>query len=200
MTRTWLTAALAMAASLLVSGQELSGETRRVNCGSGGSIAAAMEQARPGDTIRITGTCNEAVVMNKDDITLDGGGSAVIDGRDSDAAAVILVVGRQNISIRGLTVRNGSVGIQLWNNTHALVESVTVTANDLHGIEIGTNSAITLASSRITNNGANGMNVLNHSSVYIRDTDITGNSGHGVGLYNHSYFGSHSSTGPRRTE
>ena len=51
--------------------------THLVSCPSE-SIADTMAQARPGDTIRVTGECAENVVVDKDGITLDGGDTAVI--------------------------------------------------------------------------------------------------------------------------
>ena len=75
------------------------GATHAVDCSSG-TIADALSEAQPGDTIMITGTCDEAVAVNKDDITLDGGGSAVIDGAGIDRWAVD-VTGRQKVTLRG---------------------------------------------------------------------------------------------------
>ena len=69
------------------------GETRMVECASGETIEAAMGQAYPGDTIMISGTCEELVVVNK-----DGGGSAVIDGGGA-SATVILIRGHRNLII-----------------------------------------------------------------------------------------------------
>ena len=99
------------------------GATHTVDCASG-TVAAAMSQAQPGDTIRITGTCNEAVVADKDGITLDGGGSAVIDGSGFDAS-VILVKGHQNVIIKGLIVQNGLIGVHVGLGASAWLENVT---------------------------------------------------------------------------
>ena len=74
--RTRLVTTLVMVASLLASGQALAhsgGVTHTVDCSSG-TIADAMSASGPGDTIMISGTCNEAVVVNNDGITLDGAG------------------------------------------------------------------------------------------------------------------------------
>ena len=50
-----------------------------VHCGAGQSINHALRRAAPGETIRVRGTCHERVVITKP-VTLNGGGSAVIDG------------------------------------------------------------------------------------------------------------------------
>ena len=93
------------------SGGSGGGATLTVDCNAGETLQSKVDEAGPGDTIMITGTCNEAVVVNKDDITLDGGGSAVIDGAGLDLWAVD-VTGRQKVTIEGLTVLNGhAIGI-----------------------------------------------------------------------------------------
>ena len=102
------------------------GETHAVDC-SAGTIADAMEQAQPGDTIMIAaGTCNENVVVNKDGITLAGAGqdSTVVDGDNIDAS-VILVKGQQNVTIKDLTVQNGLIGVHVGLGASAWLENVT---------------------------------------------------------------------------
>lgn len=135
----------------------------RVDCSSG-TIAAAMSEAQPGDTIMITGTCNETVVVDKDGITLDGGGTATIDGMDIDAS-VILVKGQQNVTIKGLTVQNGLFGIHVSLGASAWLENVT--AKDSR-YDAGHNSGI-------------GILVANSSDAVLAGTTVvTGNASHGI--------------------
>ena len=92
-----------------------------VHCGGGESITRALRRAEPGETIHVRGICRERVVITKP-VTLDGGGSAVIDGAgltlppppglDPEFDGLIVVVGVTNVNLVGLTVRNGaSAGI-----------------------------------------------------------------------------------------
>ena len=150
------------------------GETHSVDCGSGETIKAAMDQAQPGDTIMITGTCREAVVVDKDGITLDGGGSAVIDGSGIDAS-MILVKGYQNVTIKGLTVQNGLHGITITESAAAWLENVTVqgirSRGDFEsgvGIAVYNSSSVVLTGTIIANDNAwSGMGVYNSSTVVI---------------------------------
>ena len=50
--------------------------------------------------------------------------TAVIDGMDHDAS-VILVRGRQNVTIKGLTVQNGLIGVHVGLGASAWIEDVT---------------------------------------------------------------------------
>ena len=100
-----------------------------------------MSQAQPGDTIAITGTCNETVMVDKDGITLNGGGTAIIDGGGADAP-VIAVYGHQNVVIRGLTVQNGWRGVMADRGAAVWLEDVTA-RNNRSGISIHGNSSAT---------------------------------------------------------
>src|SRR5215475_14341057 len=51
-----------------------------VQCDKGQTIEKALKKANPGDTIRLSGTCFERVVVAIDRITIDGQGSASLDG------------------------------------------------------------------------------------------------------------------------
>ena len=157
-----------------LSGTE--GETHPVDCDSGDTIKAAMDQAQPGDTIEISGTCNENVVVDKDGITLTGEGqdSTIIDGSNGDAAGVI-IKGHQNVTVRGLTVQNGLNGIKIVEGAAAWLEDVTVRGSpgkeghdSSHGILVSASASAVLTGAIVANNNAgNGIFVLNSSSVFV---------------------------------
>ncbi len=50
------------------------------NCDTGGTITEGVTHLKPGDTLLVTGTCKENVVISSDilRITLDGQGKATI--------------------------------------------------------------------------------------------------------------------------
>lgn len=150
------------------------GARHTVDCEAGETIANAMSQAHPGSTIRIIGTCEEAVVVTQDGITLDGGGTAVIDGMNDDTVA-ILIRGQQDITIKGLTVQNGLNGIKIVESGAARLEDVTVrnsrtkTGHDsAHGIIVaGSASAVLMGSIAANDNDGVGIGVGNSSSVFV---------------------------------
>ena len=53
---------------------------KKVKCDNGQTLTEALRKAKPGDTLQVTGTCQERVTITTDRLTLDGGGSAVLDG------------------------------------------------------------------------------------------------------------------------
>ena len=148
------------------------GARHTVDCDAGETIANAVSQAHPGSTIVISGTCEEAVVVTQDGITLDGGGTAVIDGMNDDTV-VILVRGQQDVTIKGLTVQNGLNGIKIVESGAARLEDVTVrnsrakTGHDsAHGIIVaGSASAVLMGSIAANDNDGVGIGVWN-STVF----------------------------------
>lgn len=58
--------------------------TTKVDCSSA-SLQAAIEKAKPGDTLLVSGTCKENLVIHAEvaRITLDGQGKATIEGPDT---------------------------------------------------------------------------------------------------------------------
>ena len=150
------------------------GATHTVDCDAGETITAAMSQAQPGDTIKITGTCNETVAVDRDGITLDGGGSAVLDGSGVDAS-VIAVIGHQNVTIKGLTVQNGLVGISVAQGAAVWLEAVTAQNARFkdghvsgHGIFVADASNAVLAGATVANsNASSGIQVWGSSKVGI---------------------------------
>jgi hypothetical protein len=71
---------LMIAASGEVVADTPAGPDRFVNCDRGESLAGHLRRAEPGTTVHVRGTCFEHVTITMDRITLDGHGTATIDG------------------------------------------------------------------------------------------------------------------------
>ena len=138
------------------------GTTHSVDCDAGEALQGKIDESGPGDTIMVTGTCHEAIVVNQDGITLDGGGSAVIDGTGIDRWAVD-VTGRQKVTIRGLAVLNGHVaGIAITETSGVWMQGVTVRNTRRHkdygsegnGIFVGHASSVVLTGTIVVEDNA----------------------------------------------
>src|SRR5262249_35083821 len=53
---------------------------KEVDCTAGKNIRDVLAKAEPGDTIQITGSCSERLAITTDRVTLDGQGSATLNG------------------------------------------------------------------------------------------------------------------------
>src|SRR5262245_15167659 len=94
--------ALLVAALAITSPAAAKRDLIEVDCDKGKTIKDALRHAEPGDTIRLTGTCTERVVITTSRLTLNGQGSAVLDGTGLDPgdfgrAAVLVIDGAHGV-------------------------------------------------------------------------------------------------------
>ncbi|MFU8831839.1 MAG: right-handed parallel beta-helix repeat-containing protein [Wenzhouxiangella sp.] len=175
------------------------GKTLRVDCdGPGSSQAAiqfgaaftlrrALEVALPGDLIEVSGTCREPVTITSGPLTIDGDGSAVIDGASMPSAnpefnGLVTIDGASGVVLRGLTVRNSpGEGILAVNGASLVLEDSIVEAN-LTGMRLWGSSA-ELADSQVSDN-VFGLEAYTQSSLVFRGlVDVSANSGERAGLF-----------------
>ena len=79
---------------------------KKVKCDKGQTLTEALRKAKPGDTLQVTGTCHERVTITTDRLTLDGGGSAVLDGGGggpTEFEGVVTIDGVQGVTLTGFT-------------------------------------------------------------------------------------------------
>jgi Right handed beta helix region len=159
---------------------------KRVHCERGQSLAKALESARPGDTFLLSGTCQERVTIAIDRVTLDGQGSAVIDGGPGGPAefsAVVTIKSASGVTIKGLTVRNGpGEGILAQGGASFTLQAAQVHGNAFTGVSVGGNSTAEVIDANIHHN-ALGADVYTGSSLILKGTiAIMDNSGNGVDI------------------
>ncbi len=101
---------------------------KNVDCPSE-SLQHAVDVAKPGWTINVTGTCEEKIVVSTDNVTIDGGGTAIIDGSGLGPGPLVSVQAN-NVSILNLTIQ-GSVGsgIAVERSGSAVIQGCTVIDN-----------------------------------------------------------------------
>jgi hypothetical protein len=116
---------------------------RNVDCSKGETITMALNDAVPGDTIRVTGTCRERITITTDRLTLDGQGRATLDGgggTPTELSGLVTIDGARGVTITGVTIQNGpGDGILA---IHAATFSVTNSTMQGHGF-MGINARIT---------------------------------------------------------
>ncbi len=101
--------------------------TTNVNCNSK-SLQVAVDRAHQGDTINVSGTCNERITVQTDNITIDGGGSAVIDGTfDAGGDQSLVTIEGRRVTLRNITVQDSPRnGIAIRRGGWAIIEGATV--------------------------------------------------------------------------
>jgi len=128
---------------------------------------AGNQDAKAGDTLLVSGTRNEnlAIGQEVDRITLDGQGTAIING-DSSANAVT-VTGR-GITIRGFVIMGGSPqAVSVADGGSALIDGNTIQYADRNGIAVFRNSSADIINNTIQNNPLAGIAIQSNSSARI---------------------------------
>jgi len=143
---------------------QVESRTIEVNCDMGKTIQAnGVDKANPGDVIQVSGTCNERVRIDEtvNNITLDGQGTATIDGGSS---TVVRVVGR-GITIRGFTITDGN-GVVVRDGGTVVIDDNSFTGNGGFGINVGRGSRAQIINNLIEDYNV-GVQVTEGSSARI---------------------------------
>ncbi len=162
---TLVLSAVVLSPSLCV-GQGQSG-THTLTCGPEKTIGQAIKTLKPGDTLLVSGTCNENVQIGEEihRITLDGQGTASING-DSSANAV--TVRGTGITIRGFVITGGAPqGVAVTDGGSAVIDGNTIQYADRNGITVFRNSSADILNNTIQYSGLAGIAVQNTSSARV---------------------------------
>jgi parallel beta-helix repeat protein len=143
-----------------------------VDCDAGGRLQAAVDAARPGDTILVRGVCAENISVRDEAarITLDGQGSATIHG-PNPRSNTILVAGR-NITIRGFTITGGRNGVAVLRGGSAFIEGNTIQESSENGINVAQHSYAGIINNTIQLNPDAGIRMLDSSFARIGFRDL----------------------------
>jgi hypothetical protein len=154
----------------------------QVNCDvPGQSLTKALEVAKPGDVIVVHGVCRERLTITWGPLTFDGDGTWVMDGAGLEPNAtefngLIAVDGAQGITIRGVTIRNGSgEGILGTHGASMVVQNARI-EQTATGMGLS-NSSAEVTDSTFRHN-AIGIDAYSASTVIFRgEVDISQNVG-----------------------
>jgi hypothetical protein len=149
-------------------------DVKMVNCNRGEKITKLLAKAEPGDTIRVTGTCFERVIIKTDRITLDGQGEAILDGGGGPRVefdGVVTIDGARGVTIQGFTVQNGpGEGILARHGAAFILSNTTVQDNGFTGVVVTEGSTAELTDCRMLRNHSAGIDVYTQSSAVLNGT------------------------------
>ena len=124
-------------------------------------------------TIVFTGVCAGPVVIRKDGLTLQGVGTAVIEG---GSQAAVTITGVHGVALANLEVRKGLNGIVGANGAHLSLTDVNVHDNTVFGISLQTASSAVLTNVTTTKNGVHGLDVQTGSAATVTKSFTTVNN------------------------
>ncbi|MDH5547976.1 MAG: hypothetical protein OEZ43_20555 [Gammaproteobacteria bacterium] len=129
-----------------------------------GALATALASAGEGTTLVVSGVCNDALYINKNDITISGN-NAVLSGFFPQDR--IVIDGAHRVILSGLSIEKGVMGIHATNNASFQMSDVSLIGN-VHGVVIDNGaSGVFENNNHIARNFVFGLQVLNGSKLHI---------------------------------
>ena len=129
-------------------------------------------------TISFTGVCTGPVVVAIDGLTLQGVGTAVIDGGGENA---VTIAGASRIALIDIDVTNGGNGIVVRDGAHVTLSGVTSHHNSGSGIVFRNASTGTLTDVVASNNSI-GLAADNGVGITVQGATVTNNTARDIQL------------------
>jgi hypothetical protein len=163
----WLVSCCVLATAITTSAEQ-----QPLDC-SKKSLAEAVQDVTANHLlVTFTGVCEGPIVVTIDGLTLQGVGTAVIDGGGEDA---VTITGASRVSLIDLEVTNGRNGVIANHGAYITLSGVNAHHNTQTGIAFQTGAGGVLSDVSATNNGR-GLIADNALTVLVTDSTITGNS------------------------
>ncbi len=143
-------------------------EAASLTCGGGQTISAALRTLQPGDTLAVSGACNENVVIPEQvaNVILDGQGAATLNG--PDAGSPTILVRGSGITIRNFaSINGGETGILVTRGGAATIDSNIIQNTGNNGIVVNLTSSARIVNNTIQGNPQSGIVITDSSSARI---------------------------------
>jgi parallel beta-helix repeat protein len=159
-----------------------------VNC-QNQSLQAAINSAISGDTVQVTGNCNENVLVdnNKIRVFLHGNGATLF---SQDPSKPALDIRGKAIFIGGFTITGVGDGIVVQRGSNVVMDSNVIENTGGNGVVVNQLAFAVLTNNTIQHNGGDGVFVADNATAHIGFNDetesaaspnlIQGNGGFGV--------------------
>jgi parallel beta-helix repeat protein len=147
--------------------------TITVDCDAGSTIGGNLGRTQPGDTLLVSGTCKESVVIPTElvRIVLDGQRKATIHhpggATPSGPARHTVFIRGKGITITGFRITGGEDGIHLSGPAHAVIDGNVISQNRGRGIHLDKASVAQIVNNTIVDNGGVGIHVTEQSYARI---------------------------------
>ena len=191
------------------------GETHTVNCDEDKSIQRKVDRSRPGDTVKVKGSCTENVIIRVDNLTL----VCVYGASISWASGTAIIVRANDVQISdctitgtsgsgsGVLVDRSSSAVLTDNTISGFRSAVTITqasygrligtaqapdapsqsfTDNRTGVGVTGSSHVDVVRNHISDNSRDGLFLSRNSSADIVGNDFTDNGNRGVSLFRSS--------------
>jgi parallel beta-helix repeat protein len=155
--------------------------THRLTCGEQRTISDALGHLKPGDTLVVSGTCNENVQIPEQvvNVTLDGQGTTTLNASNANSSTIL--VRGTGITIRNFaSITGGTSGLLVTRGGIATIDSNVIQNTMGSGIVLNQNGSARIVNNTIQENAEAGIVISETSSARIGflatdDTDASPN-------------------------
>lgn len=171
----------------------------KVNCNGMGALSTingALKKLNPlgPNTVTVSGTCNENVVIQGfDRLRLIATPGASINDASGGTATVLDIIDSQRITVQGFAINGGGEGVVCEDFSLCRLSGNTVQGSSDSGVVV-VNSRAILQGDVIQNNAADGLDVLQFADVTTSGVTVQGNQSLGVRVAAHSTLVAHNTT------
>jgi parallel beta-helix repeat protein len=131
------------------------------------SLQAAIDLAKPGQTLSVIGQCNENIIIRneKQRLTIDGNGVAVIKG--SNHSLPVVNIRGKGIALQNFEITGGADGVSINRGSTAVINNNFIHGASANGVVVEQLGYAVITNNIITNNLAAGIWVRGSSSARI---------------------------------
>jgi parallel beta-helix repeat protein len=129
-------------------------------------------------TYTFTGDISDALVVERDDIVIDGAGYTVT-GNGSQNGTTL--TGRSNVTVGNMTIKNFYTGIWLLHSSNNVLSGNNV-ANNTGGIALGSSFNNSVSGNNLTASSGNGIYLSSSFNNSVSGNNLTANSDYGIAL------------------
>lgn len=176
--------------------------TWAVNCDQGFHIQTMINNnAQPGDTVQVSGTCNENVTVTVKGLILDGSAGTIPPTRSATIIATDPSSPVVNVEAPGVTIQNffsilgndfpegtavKTAGVQVSNSASASILNNLIQDNGTHGVQVSESASALIEKNEIRGNSSCGVLVAVSASASIVLNNIHNNQGTGITVRDNS--------------
>lgn len=147
-----------------------------VDCGTGGSISNVLTTHADGTgelIIRVTGACNEAVTIARDNVTLIGSPTAVIQATPASEYGIVVTNGAKDVSVSDVRIVGGTGSIAVSKGAHGVFTNIVAEQSNL-GVVAADNGTLDLTAS-ISRNNTNGVYATRGGVILVSNSVLENN-------------------------
>jgi parallel beta-helix repeat protein len=146
-----------------------------------GSIEGTDKIQRDGNVYTLTGNINGSIVVEKNNITIDGNGYTL----QAEIGTGIYLFGRESVAVRNIQIKTFGYGIMLNSSSNNRIKGNNITENHGDGVYLYSSNYNSISGNNITDNG-NGIVLGSYSNYNSISENKIANNGFGINLWDSS--------------